>query len=382
MQIIESKNGRTWKYVDRLELGEHATFVPNKKLPVYRWFYYKEGFSRELIFYLIDRFQIKGKTSEASAPLVLDPFCGSGTTLLACKEKGINSIGFDTSELAAFASNVKTQNYDPQELKEDSKELFRGKFQPIVMKDTVSLIKRAFSKYALDDIVFFKNRIRDLNNRNFFLLALINAAMKVSYAWKDGGVIKIKKHPAPPLRIFYKRVVKNMIKDLDKMQKTDAQCIVDVGDARRLRADDNSIDAVITSPPYLNNIDYTKVYAIEEWIANLHDNPYRSTPKGVSSLRSYIGYGKPNTPDAYFEDMNDALLEMFRVLKQDGRAVIVVGNAYVNGEIINSDELLAQLAEKIGFSVKEIAVLNKRYALENRTNKKGVLRESMIVLEK
>ena len=364
------------KFVEMPELGEHATFVPNKKLPIYRWFYYKEGFSRDLIFYIIDRFEIKGKnvlTPQASVPLVLDPFCGSGTTLLACKEKGINSAGFDTSELAAFASNVKTQDYDPQELKEVSRELFGKKFQPIVMKDTISLMKRAFSKYALDDIVFFKNKIRELDNRNFFLLALINAAMKVSYAWKDGGVIKIKKHPAPPLRIFYKRIVKNMIKDINGVQKTGAQCTVDVGDARRLRVEDSSIDAVITSPPYLNNIDYTKVYAIEEWIANLHDNP---------PVRSYIGYGKPNTTDAYFEDMNDALLEMFRVLKQNGRAFIVIGNAYVNGEIINSDEILAQMAEKIGFSVKEIAVLNKRFALEQRTQKKGILRESMVVLEK
>ncbi|MBI4162201.1 MAG: hypothetical protein HY513_00830 [Candidatus Aenigmarchaeota archaeon] len=371
------------KYVDRPELGEHATFVPNKKLPVYNWFYYKEGFSRDIVFHLIERFQIgKGNT-------VLDPFAGSGTTLLACKEKGIDSIGFDASELAVFASNVKIGNYDLENLREEAKFIFTRKFFRLDTSNAPSIAKRAFSKFALEDIQFFRGNIAEIENKNFFLLGLVNAAMKVSYVWKDGGVIKFKKHPAPPLRHLYRRIIKNMIKSLEKkMPETsiDTKNISSrafVGDARMLKLENESIDAIITSPPYLNNIDYTKVYAIEEWIAGLEDRP---------AIRSWIGHtksditadGRPMTSvgTAYFEDIKKALEEMFRVLKKGGKAAIIVGNAYVNGEIINSDEVLAKQAEKIGFTTKEIDVVNKRFALEERTKKKGILRESMIILEK
>ena len=355
------------KFVEMPELGEHATFVPNKKLPIYNWFYYKEGFSRDLVFHLIDKFQLNANN------IILDPFCGSGTTLLACKERALRAIGIDASELAVLASNVKVGDYDLEQLREEAKFIFIRKFIRLDTSKALPLAKRAFNKFALEDILFFKGNIMELENRNFFLLALINAAMKVSYAWKDGGVIKFKKHPTPPLRHLYKRIVKNMIKNLERsnFEKSDARA--HVGDARMMNLENESIDAIITSPPYLNNIDYTKVYAIEEWIAGLHDKP---------AVRSWIGYNKTDIVSAYFEDMAKCLEEMHRVLKKGGKAAIVVGNAYVNGEIINSDEMLPEKAEEIGFAVKEINVVNKRFALGERTQKKGILRESMIVMEK
>ncbi len=365
------------KYVDRPELGEHATFVPNKRLPIYNWFYYKEGFSRDLVFHLIDRFHLKPDAT------VLDTFCGSGTTLLACKEKAINSIGFDASELAVFASNVKTADYDLDQLREEARFLFTRKFIRLDASKSPAIAKRAFNKFALEDILFFRGNIAEIKNRNFFLLGLINAAMKVSYAWKDGGVIKFKKHPTPPLRHLYRRIVKNMIKSLEKTSLPQANSRAFVGDARQMKLEDSSIDAVITSPPYLNNIDYTKIYSIEEWIAGLQEQP---------PIRSWIGYNKSDimvdgrlrtsVGQAYFEDMKKTIEEMHRVLKSGGHAAVVVGNAYVNGQIINSDEILAKMSEEIGFVVNEIDVVNKRYALEERTKKKGILRESIIILEK
>ena len=62
------------------ESGKEATFVPNKQLPVYNWFYYKEGFSRDLVFSLIEQFGL------GTDSVVLDPFAGSGTTLLVCRQ--------------------------------------------------------------------------------------------------------------------------------------------------------------------------------------------------------------------------------------------------------------------------------------------------------
>jgi hypothetical protein len=89
----------------------------------------------------------------------------------------------------------------------------------------------------------------------------------------------------------------------------------------------------------------------------------------------------PNQARVYFDDMNKVLEEFFRVLKKGCKAAVVVGNGYVN-EIVESDIILSYLASKAGFEVENIFVLNTRFALEDRTVKKGILRESMIILRK
>jgi DNA modification methylase len=316
----------------------------------------------------------------------LDPFCGSGTTLLACRELGLRSMGFDVLPLSVFASHVKTQDYDAEALKAASRELFSPRFERL-KADFPPFMRRAFSKYALEDVIFFRKQIAHVpseRERNFLLLALISASIKASYAWKDGAVVKIRKTSKPPLRFLLKHVVKKMIKDTERISLGSAAAAVAQQDARRMDLEDSSIDAIITSPPYLNNIDYTKVYEIENWfLSGMYEMP---------SIRSYIGLFEgidflpelslPQPAMAYFSDMNMVLREMHRVLKAGGRAAIVVGNAYMDGMTIDSDLILAYLAEQAGFEVAEISVLNERFALVDRTKKKGILRESAIILRK
>jgi site-specific DNA-adenine methylase len=354
---------------DRLDWGELATFVPNKFEPVYNWFYYKEGFAKELVMKLVEEYGL------ATGHTVLDPFCGSGTTLLACKQLGINSIGLDVLPMAAFAASVKTQDYDTEKLREILHEILMNRFMAM-QADVPSIMKRAFSKYALEDIIFFKShiqRIEDDTIRNFFLLALNNAAMRISYAWKDGSVIKIKKKNTPPLKFMFKRTAHRMIKDLEKLETKKCSTIIEQCDARKMNVEDNSIDAVITSPPYLNKIEYTKIYEIENFILGGLAKP---------CVRSYLGLSEDDIEKSYFDDMNKVLLEMYRVMKKDAKAAIIVGNGYVNGNIVDSDTMFAEMAKKIGFHVNGIYVLNERFALENRTLKKGILRESLVELQK
>ena len=135
-----------YKLTEKLEWGQLATFIPNKDIPRYRWFYYKEGYARDLVFRLIEKFGVeKGQA-------VLDPFNGSGTTILACKERGINATGVDVSDLAVFASNVKAEDYDFEEIKGAIKQFIKAKFRKPDVKVSLPLVKKAFSKYALEDI--------------------------------------------------------------------------------------------------------------------------------------------------------------------------------------------------------------------------------------
>lgn len=365
MEYEQFRKQLTHKVEERLEWRELATFVPNKPLAIYNWFYYKEGFSKQLIDILINMFKLK------QGDTVLDPFCGSGTTLLACKQRSINSAGLDVLPTAVFASKVKANDYDTERLREEAKILFRKKFHRLSW-EFPKIMRAMINKYALEDIAFFCSAMEDFENHDFFTLALMNSAIKVSYAWKDGGVIKIKKHPTPPLRKLFQRTVYRMIKDLEHQEKGSAAIQVKQCDARNMDLADSSVDAVITSPPYLNNIDYTKLYAIEDFFMKM---------RHVPSVRSFLGVRDGISREAYFEDMKKVLEEMHRVLKPDSYAAIVIGNAWL-GEEIESDFLAAYLAAEAGFDVEKILVLNKRFALEQRTTRRGLLRESLIILRK
>ena len=380
----------TFKIKEKVEFGRLATFIPNKQLPVYNWFYFKEGFSKELVFKLVDMFNLKG------GDWLLDPFCGCGTTNLACKQLGINSIGFDTLPVSIFVSKVKTTDYEISQLKKSVKEFLKIKFRkPYV--NVSNNVKCAFSRFVLEDIIIFMDeimKIKDNDTRNFLLLGLINSAMKCSYAFKDGGVIKLKTKSVPPLRDMLRRQLYKMIHDLEHFETKPCSAIIDYCDARKLKLDDNSVDAIITSPPYLNKIEYTRIYEIEQEL-------FLPKEKTIG-IRSFIGLREKNlekdfseidiffdSPDntpltakAYIEDMLQVIKEMYRVCKPGAKVAVVVGNACFPTGVVDVDVILSNIAEKIGFHASQILVLNKRVCTTPSRRKVGIMRESLLMWEK
>jgi hypothetical protein len=148
-----------------------------------------------------------------------------------------------------------------------------------------------------------------------------------------------------------------------------------------IRLEDGTIDYVITSPPYLNKIEYTKIYRVEEFLFFGGRDPKEH------GIHSYIGSKAgpevifpdiPESANAYFHDMKRVLSELYRVCKDGAKVAIVVGNGCYPDRVVESDILLSQLAEEAGFEVKSILVLNKRWCMRNRVEKVGPLRESMV----
>ncbi len=369
----------SFEIIEKLEYGKLATFIPNKNLPIYNWFYFKEGFSRDLAVELFRMFNLR------KGSWVMDPFCGSGTTLLAGKEKGINSIGFDVLPISVFVSIVKTRDYNIEKLERISKEILKIKF--VKQKFSISKnVKKYFSPYTLEDIIFFKRLILSLENpeRDFFLLALINASMKCSYAFKDGGFVKVRAKNVPPLRQMFRRQIKKMIKDLKEFEVQKCKVIVEERDARTIDVED-SVDAIITSPPYLNKIEYQNVYKIE------HELFFGR--KSSTTIRSFIGtikekdeeFGhidkivKEEQAKRYFKDMYIVIENLYRALKKGGWVGMVVGNGCFPSSVIESDIILSKIAEEIGFTVKKVIVLNKRFCTTPSRRKIGTARESLLI---
>ena len=366
----------------RPDFAKLVTFVPNKKVPIHNWFHFKEGFSRDFVVKMFEIFGIK------EGMKVLDPFCGSGTTLLVAKEMGIDTYGVDASPLAVFVSQVKVADYDVEELKAVSERIFSKGFRKCDIGNVSWLTKAAFSKPALEDIAFFKEEVRrveDLKVRNFFTLALMNSANKVSYAIKDGSYIRIRKKPHPPLRKVFKATVRRMIRDLQRTSYKGSRIDTRLGDARDLSfLPDKEFDSVVTSPPYLNKIEYTKVYRIEYEL-------FFPQVK-VDALRSYIGMNVnvrgdpfpelrlPPAAKAYLLDVERSLEEMKRVLKDGAKVAMVVAEGAFPDRIVPCDVLVAELAKRKGFEVEKIIVAARRVVTRDRTIKIGRARESILLM--
>ncbi len=351
------------------DLGKYFTFDEAKKEPVYNWFYYKEGFSPELIRILIDRNKPKH---------IFDPFCGSGTTLLASKEKGIPSLGIDASPLAVFISYVKTRNYS---FNEDILEYFNPLPEPNFnwSFDLIPL-KKIFPPRNLKEILAIRTAIEKIpkeDEKNFSLLALISILPMVSFIKKDGGFLRIVKKPLPSAKTLFKRKLKKMVKE--KISGPEPEVLQE--DARNFKT---KTSLIITSPPYLNNVDYSKIYGLELSLLGYKEpdlltsfikknkKPIFVEEVGDLSVKiPIVGH--------YFYEMKQVLKNSFDSLNKGGKAYFVVGNSVIQRQHIFVDEILAKIGENLGFSSK-ILIGKKRIA--DVKPHKVMTRESMIVFEK
>ncbi len=378
----------------RPELGQYMTFEFSKEKPIHGWFWYKEGFAPELVQFALSEMP--------NATTLLDPFCGVGTTLLAAKAAGKQSIGVDASSLAAFISRTKTDDYSKQDL-EDAFAFLSVKLPSYVQADWQFELfnpRAAFPKRNYNEILSIRAAIDSVENekaRHLLLLALLSSLPQSSIIMKDGGVLKIDKNKrALPAREIFKRKVKRMVRELEPLVGT-TQPVPQVflGDARALDIATGSIDLVVTSPPYLNNIDYSKIYGLE--LSLLHMSKAEASQVRMRAIRSFIGKQMDVSIDAmppevgdightipiigtYFKDMELAIREMHRVLRSGGIAHVNVSNSVIHETHVMVDEVFAQIAERIGFSETEIIVGAERIAdvkpQEIRT------RESIVVMRK
>ncbi|MDO8428407.1 MAG: DNA methyltransferase [Candidatus Diapherotrites archaeon] len=361
-----------------INLSEAVTFVPNKHLPIYNWFYYKEGYAKDLIVWLIEKYKIQG--------IVLDPFCGSGTTLLACKELGLDSLGYDVSPLAVLASKVKTRNYDLNELYTEWNALKKEKIEFTGNISKERWLRRLFIRSELEKIIGFHERILKIKNekiQDFFRLALISSVDQCMLAEKRGGSLRLNKHKyVKPIQRVFEKKVQSMLNDLEKQKiKFELEPRVFESDARTQKLEGEFIDAVITSPPYLNKIEYTTVYKAELGLFF----------KGQETrLRAFVGEEKfkaeteselPLVAQAYFKDMKKVLEQIFEGMKPKGKAFFVLAGGCFPSCTIEADERLAEIGAEIGFKVLEIIECRKIDCYRH-SGEKATVRESIVLFEK
>ena len=220
--------------------------------------------------------------AESSRPLrILDPMSGSGTVLAVANSKGHHAIGVDLDPLAVLISRVWTTAIDVQSVQdtatmvlEHARRIFASLPTRNAYPGNADSETRRFTRYWFDDyarrqlasLATAIERIGDSAIREALWCAFsrliitkqsgASLAMDLSHSRPHR---KFRRAPAKPFRKFLSaadRVTSNCI---DRRSRTcSPETHVYEGDARCLDLQDESIDLVITSPPYLNAIDYLR----------------------------------------------------------------------------------------------------------------------------
>jgi hypothetical protein len=387
-----------------------------REKPVHRWFVFPHSFTDDIVKTLIAEWSL------SSNDLLIDNFCGAGTTVLAAKECNVPAKGFDLSPLAVLTANVKTANYQLDHLTSKWNQLRRtlricdsnGEID-----NYPDLIIKALPGKKLATFHHIRQRIAELDcseaEKSFFLLSLVSLIPQFSNAVATGGWLSWE-----PKRISANLIKQSVIKKIESML-SDLTAIKlprrslwhsSIADARQLPLSNGECSAVITSPPYPNRHDYTRVFGVElmfgflnwEQTRTLRYQMIESHPEANPARPSWEKYKEPRNISlslcrlskkeqrerivtmlrGYFIDLYLILKEISRILKPKGKASLVLGNAQYCGIPFEADIATAEIGEQCGLHCDGIRLVRERgnSAQQMKLFGRNPSRESVIIFTK
>lgn len=305
------------------------------------WIYpYKGKFHPQMIRALLNIIGLK------AGDTVFEPFSGSGTTALEAQLLGIDFIGIDVSPLCVLQGKVKTKAVYAVD------DILRLK-NNLPLKLKPSLFNQEHDFYEV---------LKDIENedaRDFYALARLLAVSDTSRRGRE----------------FEKSFIKNVNLMIDSLKdykeavnelglKLGAVALK-TGDSRKTGLPDNSVDGIITSPPYSIALDY-----VENDAHSLEDMGYKLN-KIREDFIGVRGKGKERV-ELYNSDMKKSYAEMHRVLKPGGYAVVVIGNASYQGQEVKTVEFTVDFMTELGFRLQK-NILKLIFGLYNVMKKENIL---------
>jgi len=337
-------------FVRNLEiLGDDLTFlnVPEyqRTKHVHRLHPYLGKFVPQLVEVFLKKFFKKGDT-------IIDPFSGSGTTLVEANVLGINSIGIEISYFNVLIQKVKTKKYDLKEVEYEVKDALKRleSFSKFLTKRTLfdiekidlttdsEYLRKWFSDRALKEILFYKSIIPEYKNQDVLMVILSRSARSARLVphydlarpkepIREAYWCKKHKRYCEPTNEALKFIRKysfdtiKRLKEFDKI-RTSASIQIFQGDARTIQLPEGiKADGIFTSPPYLGLIDYHEqhIYAYELFnFPRLDDLEIGSAKKGQGKLAR----------EEYVKDIVTVFKNISRYLIKGAKIFVVVNDKF------------------------------------------------------
>lgn len=403
------------------------------------WYRFVLSFPPHLVRDYIKKFNLDRKNT------ILDPFCGTGTTLVEAKLTGMSAVGIEGNPFPHFASSVKTEwSLDANLLSERAQQIgddtlailksqgiddnfsFGAKKKKELRKLSPEaeklLLADSISPLPLHKTMVLFDCLKQFEGKPFYrhaLLALGNALVfRISnlHFGPEVGVRNLKADV--PVVSNWLREVEKIADDLRQVAgKSFPETRVYLADSRNLEIlESSSVDAVITSPPYPNEKDYTRTTRLEsvllgfinnkEELRELKKRLVRSNTRGIykgddddqwisefpeiqriaeaiENRRIELGKDSgferlyPKAAKLYFGGMAKHLSELRRVLRPGAQLAYVVGDqaSYLR-VMIKTGQILGEIAQKLGYELVGIDLFRTRLA----TATKAQLREEVVIL--
>jgi DNA modification methylase len=324
----------------RRTAGNETNALLPEDRPVHEWYRFVLSYPPHLVREYLKRFEVTPSCR------VLDPFCGTGTTLVECKKLGIPSVGIEANPMAYFASKVKVNwGVEPTGMLEHARQVAEqacarlagdgiqdtplyftqdnergpllslppGKMK-LLLSDSISPLPMHKALVLLDLLT----KLHDEQYHDHERLALARAAVQSASNLRFGpevgiGSIKTDASVVGP----WLDSIKQMSADLREVQGlARVSAAVHLDDSRNLVSilPPASIDAVITSPPYPNEKDYTRTTRLESVLLG-----FIGSKTDLRDLKRTLV--RSNTRGVYREDQDDAWAEAYPQVQELATAI-------------------------------------------------------------
>lgn len=339
------------------------------------------SFPPALAHYFVKKYSKRGAT-------VLDPFSGKGTLPLEACLNGRIGIGNDLSPEAYVITRAKVNPVTISCVREWVERVKRTWRPNLYSVDDVSEdVKIFFSNYTLRQILAVRDMLIDDDSdvANFIKALMcgilhgptrIHLSVPCSHSFsmspnyirkfvKRNNLRKPKRDVLRCLLVKAERVLKDGIPN--------TRGIATMCDARNLPIEDESVDLIVTSPPYFN----MQTYAWDNWL--------RLWFLGYDYKKVKSMLFQSESKQKFVQFMHASLSEMFRVLKENSACFIVVGDVKLNGRYLNIADLIIPIAEDVGFTVNSVisdSIPKSNKHLMYLKEDEGVSKERIVELHK
>lgn len=287
--------------------------------------------------------------------LILDPFCGSGVSLIAAQQRGYQAIGVDLNPIACLLSQVKTQPVDVYALAECADSVIRqAKVLASYQIPTIPNLNHWFnpsSQLGLTRLTTVIQTVADETLRNALLLSCSSIIVKVSNQDSDTRYAAIEKdvNEWTVYDLFYK-AVKRLIHTKSRQDYL-GKANVSVLNNNILTIDPESIGKqvglVVTSPPYPNAYEYWLYHKYRMWWLGYDPVSVKEQEIGA---RAHFFKKNHHTGEDFLDQMNQLFYLLDAVMLPGAFAVFVVGRSIIHGVEYANEEFIARAATNHNFT--------------------------------
>lgn len=319
------------------------------------WFYpYKGKFHPQVIRALLNIMGLE------PGDIVLDPFVGSGTLPLEAQLLGIGSVGVDISPLCCLISRVKTRSWPSLAEIEDAHGTLLPRMLEAASRTEAALNPRTKLDYPSLRPPSFLDGVSNPVVRDFAELAWLIAVSDLSRRGRSfANAVKAN---------WGKMVasVRDQIAVRDELGLTYPIPEIIEGDARALPLENDSVDGIVTSPPYSLALNYVKndEHALEAMGLDV-----KAIVEHFVGVR---GRGMAEKFSLYEQDMREAIQEMVRVLRPGGKCAIIIGDKVYEGEPVKTSETVQEWLAAFGM-VRDDVIPKTIFGLYNIMQAEDIL---------